>query len=260
MTNSKSKAPNPKQHSLFFEHFNLEFWYCLGFRILKLGFSPAKVRLVLLLALILGLTLSWSLEAKTEIKPSLAILPFFIERGEDPGRGAICPICKRVYSRGEILPGSQNTLTRLLQQKMEAIGTFKVHPIEKMEEVLSHWDKKQFEEKLVPSSIQLGKELNVDFIIIGFLFRFEERIGSPIGVERPASVAFDLHLYRLKDGKIVWEGRFDETQRPLSENLFKIGSFFRRKASWLTAGELASVGMDEMLKLLPGPKELEEKS
>jgi hypothetical protein len=37
-----------------------------------------------------------------------------------------------------------------------------------------------------------------------------------------------------------------------------MGSFVRRKASWLTAGELSSVGMDEMLKRLPGLKELEE--
>ena len=212
----------------------------------------------LFLLLVLGMILAWGGELRAETKPSLAILPFFIERGEDPGRGAICPICKRVYSRGEILPGSKNTLTRLLQQKMEAIETFKVLPIEKMEEALSHWDKKQFEEKLIPSSLQLGKELNVDFIIVGFLFRFEERIGSPIGVEKPASAGFDIHLFRLRDGIEIWQGKFDETQRPLSENLFKIGSFFRRKASWLTAEELASVGMDEMLKRLPGPKELEE--
>jgi len=212
----------------------------------------------LFLLLVLGMILAWGGELRAETKPSLAILPFFIERGEDPGRGAICPICKRVYSRGEILPGSKNTLTRLLQQKTEAIETFKVLPIEKMEEALSHWDKKQFEEKLIPSSLQLGKELNVDFIIVGFIFRFEERIGSPIGVEKPASAGFDIHLFRLRDGIEVWQGKFNETQRPLSENLFKIGSFFRRKASWLTAEELASVGMDEMLKRLPGPKELEE--
>ncbi len=213
----------------------------------------------LLLLLVLGMILAWGSELRAETKPSLAILPFFIEKGEDPGRGVICPICKRVYSRGEILPGSKNTLTQLLQQKMEALGTFKVLPLEKMEEAFSHWNKKQFEEKLILSSIQLGKELNLDFIIVGFLFRFEERIGSPIGAEKPASVGFDIHLFRLRDGIEVWQEKFDETQRPLSENLFKIGSFFRRKASWLTAEELASVGMDEMLKKLPALEELEEK-
>ncbi|MCJ7746247.1 MAG: hypothetical protein MUP27_00780 [Desulfobacterales bacterium] len=217
------------------------------------------LRSLFFLIFTLGLTIPWVHEAKAEMKPSLAILPFFIERGEDPGRGAICPICKRVYGSGEILPGSQNTLTRLLQEKMEAIGTFKVLPLEKMEEALSQRDKKEFEEKLIPLSIQLGKELSVNFMIVGHLFRFEERIGSAIGATKPASVGFDIHLFRLRDGIEVWRGSLDETQRPLSENLFKIGSFLRRKASWLTAGELASVGMDEMLKRLPGTKELEEK-
>ncbi len=217
------------------------------------------LRSLFFLIFTLGLTIPWVHEAKAEMKPSLAILPFFIQRGEDPGRGAICPICKRVYGSGEILPGSQNTLTRLLQEKMEAIGTFKVLPLEKMEEALSQRDKKEFEEKLIPLSIQLGKELSVNFMIVGHLFRFEERIGSAVGATKPASVAFDIHLFRLRDGIEVWKGRFDETQRPLSENLFKIGSFFRRKASWLTAAELASVGMDEMLKRLPVPQELEEK-
>jgi hypothetical protein len=104
----------------------------------------------------------------------------------------------------------------------------------------------------------VGKELNADFMIIGSVFRFEERIGSRMGVDKPASVGFDVHLFRLKDEKMVWVGRFDETQKPLSENLFEIGSFFRRKGSWLTAEDLASVGMDEMLRKLPGLKELEQ--
>ena len=216
-------------------------------------------RSFLFLAFTLSLTIPWVHEAKAEMKPSLAILPFLTERGEDPGRGAICPICKKVYGRGEILSGSQNKLTRLLQQKMEAPGIFKVLSAEKMEETLSLWDKTPFQEKPVSSSIQLGRELNLDFIIVGFLFRFEERVGSSIGVEKPASVAFDIHLFRLRDGMEVWRGGFDETQKPLSENLLKIGSFFRRKGTWLTAEELASVGMDEMLKKLSGAKELEEK-
>jgi len=210
-------------------------------------------RSLLLLVLMWAWILPWVPDLRAEIKPPLAMIPFFIVKE------AVCPICKGVSTKGEILPGSQKKMTRLLQQKMETIETFKVLPIEKTEETLTHWDKKQFEEKLIPSSIQLGRELNVDFIIVGFLFRFEERIGSPIGVEKPASVSFDIHLFRLRDEKEVWQGKSDETQRPLSENLFKIGSFFRRKASWLTAEELASVGMDEMLRRLPGTKELEEK-
>jgi hypothetical protein len=62
----------------------------------------------------------------------------------------------------------------------------------------------------------------------------------------------------MRDEKMVWIGKFDETQQPLSENLLKMGSFVRRKGSWLTAEELSSVGLDEMFKRFPGTKELEE--
>lgn len=191
--------------------------------------------------------------AIAEEKPRLAILPFSAEKE------VFCPICRTVFQKGEILPSAQNIMTRLLYQKIEAKGIFKVLPVEKVEEAYAHREKRIFEEKPKSSSIKLGKELGSDFVFIGFLFRFEERIGSSVGVERPASVGFDLHLIRLRDGAEVWRGKMDETQRPLSENLLKIGSFFRRRAHWLTAEELASVGMDEVLRRLPGPTEMEEK-
>lgn len=205
-----------------------------------------------------GLTLLWMLEAVAEVKPTLAVLPFLIERVDDPSRGAICPVCRGVYKRGSILHGSQHTLAQLLQQKMDTLGTFKVLPLEKVEDVFLKADKGQFELRPLRSAIQLAKELNVDFVFVGYLFRFEERIGSRIGAERPASVGFDVHLLRVRDGKRVWDGKFDETQQALSENLLKMGSFVRRGAAWLKAEELSSVGMDEMLKRLPGAKELEE--
>jgi hypothetical protein len=212
----------------------------------------------LVLLCMLGMILSWSVQLRAETKPDLAVLPFLFERVEDPSKGAVCPICKGIYRRGEALPGARNTLTRLLQGKMDTMGTFKVLPMEKVEEAFSQIVRREFELKPMRSSIKLGKELNVDFILIGYLFRFEERIGSHIGAEKPASVGFDVHLFRLKDEKMVWMGKFEETQKALSENLLKMGSFVRRKASWLTAEELSSVGMDEMLRRFPGRKELEE--
>jgi hypothetical protein len=204
------------------------------------------------------LTVAGVLEAKAELKPSLAILPFFVGKPDELEKGVVCPICGGLFRSGEVMPGSQNILTRLIYQKMEPLGTFNLIPAEKVEDALSRREMKRFEEKLVPNSIELGKELSANFIIIGFLFRFVERIGSSLGVERPASVGFDIHLFRVRDGKMVWNGSFDETQKPLSENLLKIGAFIKGKASWLTAEELAGLGMDGMLKKLPEAKVLEE--
>jgi hypothetical protein len=197
-------------------------------------------------------------EVRAGEKLNLVILPFLIEKGENPGRGAYCPVCKRVFQWSDVPAGSENILTRLLYQKMETKQTFKVIPPEKVEEGWNVLNKKEVEKRPMTASFQVGRGLGADFIIIGFLFRFEERIGSSLGVERPASVGFDLHLFRLRDEKIVWEGRFNETQRSLSENLLKIVSFFKRKASWVTAEELASGGMDDLLKKLPAAKDLEK--
>jgi hypothetical protein len=196
--------------------------------------------------------------AKAQAKHTLAAFPLLVGIGEEPGRGAVCPICKRAYRTSEIPPSSRIALSRLLYQKLEKIGTMHVFPNEEIVEALSGAGVKSFEENPVSTSIRLGRERHFDFALIGFIWRFEERIGSALGVERPASVAFDLHLYRVKDAKMVWDERFDETQRPLSENLLKLPSFLRRKASWLTAAELASDGLDQILRRLPGPKELEE--
>ena len=218
------------------------------------------MRRLLLMFFVSGMLLSWSMEVRAETKPTLAILPFLIERMDDPSRGAVCPVCQGVYKRGNTLYGSQRTLTQLLQQKMDTLGTFEILPLERVEDVFSKTNKGQFELRPLRSAIQFGKELNVDFIVLGYLFRFEERIGSRIGAEKPASVGFDVHLLRVRDGKRVWDGKFDETQQALSENLLKIGSFVRKGAAWLKAEELSSVGMDEMLKRLPGLKELEEMS
>lgn len=225
---------------------------------LELRYKGKRVVLMLIIALFFWSDLIGVNQTGAEEKPRLAILPFVVEKGEDPSRSAICPLCKGVYRRGEIVFGSQNALTRILYQKMEAMGRFNVLPLEKVEGTPLLQDTKTFKEQPGPLSIQAGKELSAHFLFVGFIFRFEDRKGSPVGVERPASVGLDLHLLRLRDGKEVWKGKMDETQKPLSENLFKIGSFFRRKAHWLTGEELASVGIGEILKKLPDIKELEE--
>ena len=213
---------------------------------------------MLLGVLILGTLCLGKSEILAEQKPKVAVIPFITVSKDDPARGAVCPICKEPYRKGDLPPGAQQTLTRLLHQKMTAFGTFDVLSLERVEEAMATLKKGQIDEKPIPSSLQVGKELNADFVLVGFMYRFEERVGSSWGVEKPASVGFDLHLLRLRDSQMVWSGNFDETQAPLSENILKLGSFLRRKASWLTAEELAGVGMDEVFKKLPSPKELEE--
>jgi hypothetical protein len=73
--------------------------------------------------------------------------------------------------------------------------------------------------------------------------RYRERIGNEWGAKSPASVAFVLELIDVRRGDVVWSARFDETQKPLSENIFALGSVGERGFRWLTAEQLAQEGV-----------------
>jgi hypothetical protein len=90
---------------------------------------------------------------------------------------------------------------------------------------------------------RLGQLVYADGVLSGRLLRFREREGEAIGVKSPASVAFVLELWDVKRGDSIWTARFDETQRPLSENLFALGDVGSRGVRWLTAEELAREGV-----------------
>ena len=46
---------------------------------------------------------------------------------------------------------------------------------------------------------------------------------------------------------MIWNGHFEETQKPLSENVLDLGMFIKRKGSWVTADELAQGGLEDLL-------------
>ena len=94
---------------------------------------------------------------------------------------------------------------------------------------------------------KIGTAFSADALLIGHIYRWQDRVGGDYSVNRPASVAFDLYLLRPEDSFILWKGKYDKTQRSLSENILDMGLFLKGKGRWLTAGDLALLGLDEML-------------
>lgn len=107
-----------------------------------------------------------------------------------------------------------------------------------------------------PSSSELkllqgfARDLKVDAVLYGKLYRFRERIGSEYSVKSPASVAFSLILVRARDGAVLWRYSFDQTQQSLTENLLNWRFYKEKGMRWVTAGELAAYGMEEAIKEL----------
>jgi hypothetical protein len=101
-----------------------------------------------------------------------------------------------------------------------------------------------------------GESLSVDAFLAGHVFRWQGRIGTDFSVSRPASVAFELALFAVADGSLLWKGRFDKTQASLTENILDLTTFLKGKGRWMSTEDLAKIGLSELAERLPiGKKE-----
>ena len=52
--------------------------------------------------------------------------------------------------------------------------------------------------------------------------------------------------------RFLWRARFDETQKPLFDNLLLAGRFFKGGGVWQTNDTLARIGLERVVKTFPG--------
>lgn len=98
----------------------------------------------------------------------------------------------------------------------------------------------------------VGKAFEADAVLVGQVYRWQERVGTDYGIVKPASVAFDLSLVRSGDGAVIWRGNYDKTQRSLFENLFDLNTYIKSGGRWLTARDLAVLGLRHLIAEMPG--------
>jgi len=187
------------------------------------------------------------------ISEKLLVLPFSnMSELYGENENVRCPICGKIFITGNVPDNAAAYLSDELVSKLRRKKYYK-----KMVTSDSPWgdfdlmaeeNRRLSERELLMTA---GRASGADAVMAGYLYRFRQRVGSKISVDTPASVAFGIHLIDVKTGRELWKGHFDETQRSLSENLFKIGKFIKRKASWVTAEEMAVSGLEEVLETLP---------
>ena len=216
--------------------------------------------LILFASLMLGACSTPAIHSEPAMQASnikrILILPFHdVSRFYESNINVRCHLCGQIMTTGEVPDSAGSFLTSELVSLMEKKQAYAIHSSDGSQDLLSGMmsGHDNAANPFLNLYVNAGKRAEADAVLVGHIFRFKERNGNRASVESPASVSFDLHLIRVDSGRIVWTGNFDQTQRPLSENLLELGSFIKRGASWVTAEELAIGGLEDILRRFPQP-------
>lgn len=179
---------------------------------------------------------------------NILVLPFDYYCPTERGLSFYCPVTNVIP--GEIEGKAKEILDNLIKKELLSLnvkytfyfltpGDYEILLEEALEKNKTHQGLVRF----------FTEKTNTQAILYGKIFRFKDRKGSGWSVSEPASVSFSLTLYNGEDGKILWQRVFDETQKPLSENVLNLPLY--GKIKWLTAEELAERGLKNLLKSFP---------
>jgi hypothetical protein len=192
-------------------------------------------------------------EGKTVFE-RIAVVPFQQILAEDAAADVVhCPLCGTIVHATRSQGNPEQVMERLFLAQLDRKKPKAAFISgEKVAGVLRQVSTNSLMTPLRQVLSDVGRNLDAEGILVGYVYRFRERKGISYTVEQPASVTFELHLLRVSDGALVWRGYFDKTQSSLMEDLLQLGAFFREKGKWVTAEELMDEGIEEVLKTFPG--------
>ncbi|MFP4476737.1 MAG: hypothetical protein ACLFOY_14360 [Desulfatibacillaceae bacterium] len=184
---------------------------------------------------------------------TLLVMPFQdMSARYGPGESVRSPISGQMFITGLVAEDSTDYLYRQVVDHLKANTSYRVIEYDAAEgvrsQVLEREGRSVGEREFVT---EIGRIMEVDGVVAGYVYRFRQREGTAFAVDYPASVAFDLNLVRTADGRALWSEAFDQTQEPLSENLLKVGEFVQGGAKWLKAEDLAARGVDKVMAEFP---------
>lgn len=163
-----------------------------------------------------------------------------------------CRLCGNIFTTGKVEKGADKMLTDHVASLLKSRKDLELVPESQAEGVLSTIlsdESAELPERELLTKV--GFSLGADAVLAGKVYRFVERDGTGFSAKSPAAVAFELDLILVSDGRVVWSGHFDETQKSLFENLFQWNTFWQRKGLWITAEQLATEGLNRIFETFP---------
>lgn len=163
-----------------------------------------------------------------------------------------CPLDGKVFLTGQISGDAEGVLTShlimLIKKRCECRMIMPSSALGVVSKLINQNQKTIREKKLL---VETGRILGADVVVTGHIYKFQERLGRKYSVEYPAAVTFDIHIIKVDSGRVIWSGKFDETQRSLDKNFLNLRMFIKRKGMWVTARQMAAEGLEELFEKFP---------
>jgi hypothetical protein len=104
-------------------------------------------------------------------------------------------------------------------------------------------------EKTAPErqAAEVAATLKADAALMGQVLVYQERSGSRLGANPPATVGFEVKAV-APDGQVLWVGNYYERQQPMTQDLV---GYIQHGGVFVTAEELAEYGVDKVLNTFP---------
>jgi hypothetical protein len=167
-------------------------------------------------------------------------------------KSVISPISGTVFMTGDVMENAESIMTDCVTSALKNRRDLAVISKKQADAVMSSIltdERSGFTEK--KRLAVMGRGMKADAVLVAYLYRFRQRAGNRHSVSTPASVAFELYLMDVSDESVIWAASYTETQQSLSEDLFGIKTFIKRRGQWVTAREIAVAGLEEILKDFP---------
>lgn len=174
-----------------------------------------------------------------------------VEIAQDPAIGAIpirtVAIVPAIATGSELAPGATDAVTELLASAAARAGIWRL-----VEPSALRVTAPKEGESAAARAGDVAAKAKADAGLTAEITRFRERIGGDLGVSEPASVALRLFLVPAGRAQAAWRADYAFTQEPLAYNLWNFWQVQRGGVKWLTAAEIAKIGIDEAIGRLSG--------
>lgn len=178
-------------------------------------------------------------------------LTFEVTRAFKPGSISRVVVFPAMGAEGAgILPGVTGRVTHQLIHQLSNVSAYSIANLDRAGWEKTAADVSRSPEPLVKNALKFAANYDAQAVIYSEVYRYVESDGSSIGANAPASVGIRVWMVNSTTGQMLWRGIFDDSERPLSDNLFELKDKMQSGFKYRSADQILESGMKRVAQVL----------